>query len=263
MQSLIEAANIRAQKSEAKHNDTEQYSRNYNLRFYFVEETTDETPQQCEKVILQLLHDKLGLTHITAKDIDAAHRLGKKSASSTPRAIIVCFTSRKTRNEVVGNRRKLKKASWQTSHSTVIVEDLTKENYILYSRARQNEKVEHCWTKFGKVFVKTKTGFIKQIKVLADLDNNNLNLNSRPSPKSSQTSNGRKMTIRDYRKNEGVASGGRTVYDGANGRLQRNPRTPGPRTYRTPASQTKASNVNQNNDDEWESQSDSGKESWK
>ena len=135
-----------------------------------MKEPKNETPRQCEEAVLQLFHNRLGLRDITAKDIDAVHRLGKRTETNKTRGIIVRFVSRKTREAVIGNRRKLKKEPGQTSNAIVIAEDLTKDNYILYSKARTAEATENCWTKMGKVFVKTKAGDVKQIKTFADIE---------------------------------------------------------------------------------------------
>ena len=51
-----------------------------------------------------------------------------------------------------------------------IVEDLTKKNYQLLAKAKDNPHVDKVWTANGKVFVKTKNSKIVQIGSLQDLD---------------------------------------------------------------------------------------------
>jgi len=171
MRSGVDTASIRARRADDRSNFNEQYNRNYNLRIYFVAEPKEETSKQCEETVLQLFHDKLGLVHIKERDLDAVHRLGKKNPSTkTPRGIIVRFLSRKTREEVISNRRKLKKLPGQTTRAVVIVDDLTKDNYALYNRARLAENTQQCWTKMGKIYIKTKSGHVKQVQQPADID---------------------------------------------------------------------------------------------
>ena len=87
----------------------------------------------------------MNLRHIRKRDLDAVHRLGGKKAGIT-RGIIVRFVSRKTRDEVIANMRKLKK---KDGKSVVIVEDLTKRNDHLYNVARDDPVVKLCWTVRG------------------------------------------------------------------------------------------------------------------
>lgn len=155
----LDLAAHRATLADDRSNFLEQYSRNYNLRMYYLEEPDNETAAQCEDSVLKVFHDKMNLRHIRKQDLDAVHRLGVKKAGTT-RGIIVRFVSRKTRDEVIANRRKLKK---KDGKSVVIVEDLTKRNYHLYNVARDDPVVKLCWTVRGKIFVKAHNGKIIEI----------------------------------------------------------------------------------------------------
>jgi hypothetical protein len=170
IQSVANVVSIKTNKAYDRSNFNEQYSRNYNLRIYFVDEPEGETAKQCEEAVLKLFHEKLELRNIKSSDLDAVHRLGKK-ADNKPRGIIVRFVSRRTREEVISQRKKLKKRPGQTSKAVVIVEDLTKDNYVLYNRARATEAAKECWTKMGKIFVKSHSGTVTQIKQVSDIVN--------------------------------------------------------------------------------------------
>ena len=126
---------------------------------YYLEEQDNETAAQCEDSVRKDFHDKMNLRHIRKQDLDAVDRLGGKKAGTT-RGIIVRFVSRKTRDEVIANRRKLKK---KDGKSVVIVEDLTKGNYHLCNVARDDPVVKLCWTVRGKIFVKAHNGKIMEI----------------------------------------------------------------------------------------------------
>ena len=63
-----EVLKLKAERAYHRSNENEQYSRNYNLRIYNINEPKDETPRQCEEKVLQLFHDRLGMKNITTKD---------------------------------------------------------------------------------------------------------------------------------------------------------------------------------------------------
>ena len=130
----------RATLADDRSHFLEQYSRNCNPCMYYLEQLDHETAAQCEDSVLKAFHNKMNLRHIREKDLDAVHRLGGKKAGTT-RGITVLFVSWKTRDEVIANRRKLKK---KDSKSVVIVEDLTKRNYHLYNVARDDPVVKLC-----------------------------------------------------------------------------------------------------------------------
>jgi hypothetical protein len=166
--------------ADERSNDNEQYCRNYNVRIYNVPENKEETVQQCEEKVLKLFNEKLGLKHITDKDLDAVHRLGKKK-DEEPRPVIVGFISRKVRNQVIGKRRLLKKKPHQNTRPVTIVEDLTKKNYVLYQRARKSESAAECWTTMGKIFVKTKSGSVRRVRREGDITESSSSLGVRDS----------------------------------------------------------------------------------
>ncbi|PVD35063.1 hypothetical protein C0Q70_06344 [Pomacea canaliculata] len=105
-QADIEVANSKALKAENKSNANEQYSRNYNIRIYYVAEPEGETIRECQETVLKLFREKLGVKQITERDLDAVHRQGRRLQQNQPRPIIVCFVSRKSREERIKNRKK-------------------------------------------------------------------------------------------------------------------------------------------------------------
>lgn len=172
VKSAADTACYRAQMADSRSNDLEQYGRNYNIRMYGVPEAEKETNEQCEEKVLAIFKEKLGLKDITLKDIDVAHRLGERRQLNQERggrAIIVRFISRRVRNLVISKRRLLKKKPGQKERPVTIVEDLTRNNYQLYQRARMTEGVQECWSIMGKVFVKNPSGQTRRIREQSDL----------------------------------------------------------------------------------------------
>ena len=100
-----------------------------------------------------------------SEDIEIAHRVGKRNRKGA-RAIIVRFVSQKVKNEVFWNHKKL----MEKKCGIFIVEDLTKKNYQLLVKVKDNPHVDKVWTASCKVFVKTKNSKIVQISSLQDLD---------------------------------------------------------------------------------------------
>ena len=79
--------------------------------------------------------------NISHEDIDIAHRLGKSKANKTLN-IIVRFVSRRTRNNIYKERRKLKSNApgKPTSERVFINENLTKRNKHLFSLPNEERK---------------------------------------------------------------------------------------------------------------------------
>lgn len=146
--------------------DLEQYTRRNNIRVFGVKEADSETLDQCEKKVIRILHDKMGLRHVTPEHIEIAHRTGEKpdSPADPPRPIIVKFTSRKTIQQVFQNKKKL----FQTPF--MIVEDLTKENYHLLLSCKDHPRCESAWSLRGKIYVRMQGGRSMQVKSASELD---------------------------------------------------------------------------------------------
>lgn len=161
----LEEALYFSKLSYERSNDNEQYSRRNNVKFLHVEEaeTTYETSEESEEKVLKVVNEKLGLQNIKAEHIDVAHRIGKKKAGET-RPIMVKFLSRKSRDQVIQNRRKLK------NKQVVIVEDLTKNNYILLRLVADHPGIERAWSSGGNIFGQvTATKKVLRVKNPSDL----------------------------------------------------------------------------------------------
>ena len=156
----LNIAQKRAKLADDRSDFLEQYSRNYNLRLYFVDEPDGESATQCEETVLRIFNEKMGLRHIKREHLDAVHRLGRNRNNGQPRGIIVRFVSRRERDEVISNRKKLRRSAGK---SVMVVEDLTKRNYQLYCQAKSASITKQCWTNRGKVFIKTHSDRVMQI----------------------------------------------------------------------------------------------------
>lgn len=133
-----------------KGNDLEQYSRSNNIKIINLPEksgdrpeTTDETTEE----VVKFLKEKMK-TNIEMKDIDIAHRLGKKNTNK-PRTVIVRFISRRQKFLSMTERKAKLRGT-----GIYIVEDLTRLHQRVFTAARNNTEVESCWTRNGHIVVK-------------------------------------------------------------------------------------------------------------
>lgn len=117
-----------------------------------------------EQVMSFLQAKKIDIQH---EDISLCHTLPSKIDKSKP-VIVLKFISRKLRNKVIMQAKKLK------GTNVYINEHLTKKNGNLAREARllkKQNKVFSTWTRNGKVWIKVKEGSQpKIIKEMKDLD---------------------------------------------------------------------------------------------
>ena len=111
-------------------------------------ETESKVLTVLKKIDENILHD----------DIDIAQRLGKSKTNNTPN-IIVRFVSRRTRNNIYKERRKLQSNApgKPTSERVFINENLTKRNKQLFSLANEERKKfnwKYIWTNNGKILLR-------------------------------------------------------------------------------------------------------------
>jgi hypothetical protein len=139
-------------------NDNEQHGRQWNIRVYGIAEaTTDEPVSVCIKMCVSVIKEKVGV-EVTEKDIELAHRTGKRGGAR-PRPIIARFFSRQVRGEVLTNRRKLKQSGIS------IGEDLTQANYNLLKAATAHSATLAAWSTHGKILVKLKNGKLLKLDI--------------------------------------------------------------------------------------------------
>ena len=124
LQSKIEEIKCTADLADRRSEELACYIRRNNLRIFGVEEATgrdgrEETPEACERKVLQIFNKKLKVK-VDPADIEAVHRLGgrktepRHAGASTqqqqrqPRGIIVRFVNRRLRDSVLYARRELR-----------------------------------------------------------------------------------------------------------------------------------------------------------
>ena len=133
---------------EERCDDLEQYSRRNTVRIRGVAEALNENT---DIVVKELAARKLSVD-ISDSDVVRSHRVGRRAEDrSTPRDIIVRFTTHNTKTSVMRSARKLK------GTHVFINEDLTKTRATIAWEARtlkRERKISDTWTRDGVIFVK-------------------------------------------------------------------------------------------------------------
>ena len=138
-------------KQKADIDNLEQYSRRNSLRVYGLDESVNESSEDCERKFIQCIGHFLGL-RVYERDIDAIHRVGRRNRNGLPRCIIVKFTWRRIRDKILRSRSSLK------GSGISIAEDLTKNNVKLLKEVQANSSVSNAWTWNGNIYAMTIDG---------------------------------------------------------------------------------------------------------
>jgi len=129
-------------------NDLEQYTRTNNIRVYGLpDKNAVETPSQTIKAFLKEISEQQ--TDIDESDIDIAHRLGKFNPNK-PRPVIIRFTSRLLKDDVMSLRKSLRQ------RKIFVNEDLTRLNQEVFTaiRLRGKDEVKSVWTRNGRIMIR-------------------------------------------------------------------------------------------------------------
>jgi hypothetical protein len=155
---------LRVKELERREDESNQYSRINCIEINGVPETQNED-------VLQLVKDvgtSLGVT-ITEESVDACHRLGAKRANEgKPRGIIVKFTRRIIKEEILRKRRIKRNLNTHdigyTDRPAEVVyvnESLTKTRREVYKEVRALRKVKgfsFVWVRNGTILVRPSEG---------------------------------------------------------------------------------------------------------
>ena len=121
--------------------------------------------EDCQGLVLDLLHNKLRLPNITASSIKVCHRLGALSKGPKhSRPILVRFTD-------VDHKSAVWKAKSALKGSTVTVKEfLTRTRQAVFSKARLHFGMPACWTQDGVIVIRTPDGTRHKITSLEELN---------------------------------------------------------------------------------------------
>ena len=132
-----------ATEADAKLVDLEDRSRRNNIRFEGIKERENESWEDCENKIYDLLENKLEMD-IENVPIERAHRTGKKN-KNRPRPIVAQFSFYKDKMNILKNCKKLKKTRFS------IFEDFSRE-----TAAIRKEKLQEVLANREKAMIVSK-----------------------------------------------------------------------------------------------------------
>ncbi len=143
---------------EQKCDDLEQYGRRNAVR---IRNPWPETQgEDTDQMIRTMCKDLLNI-EIKPGEISRSHRVGRKGGNQ-PRPIIVKFSTYRTRENIVRNKKRLKEGGKEIQ----INEDLTYMRSSTAFRARQlkrREMIQDTWTQDGRVVIKDSNGRISSV----------------------------------------------------------------------------------------------------
>ena len=172
----IQSLNGRADKQDENHitsrlnfmrvqkrcEELENYSRRNSVRIFGIPDKDTETVEDCAEKVIKLLQTNLELK-VDIEHIDIAHRMGTYQKGRS-RTIIVKFVSKRVKNMVIFNRRKLK------GSQVVIIEDVSKDTQELMKEALKKDETEKSWTKDGTIYALLKNKNIVKIHNYSDIE---------------------------------------------------------------------------------------------
>ena len=110
-------------------------------------EDNGETTKVVEDKILELASNIQ--VPLKREDISVAHRNGKKQGNK-PRPILCKFVSRRTKDQMIENRNKLKNAG-PAYNKVCIYKDLTQLRSKMLRLVKTRKEVHHAYTANGKI----------------------------------------------------------------------------------------------------------------
>ena len=103
---IIEDDLLDAEQVSSKLIELEDRSRRNNLRIDGIEENPNETWDECEESVQEIIKEKLGITEPI--EIDRCHRMSKRKGSNRPRTVICRITKYKDKQKILKNAKYLK-----------------------------------------------------------------------------------------------------------------------------------------------------------
>lgn len=180
---LLKEENVTLKKEleevKQQQNESDQYNRRATLEIQGVPEKNGENVS----TIVTEIGNALGM-NINNENIDACHRLGKKSGER-PRTIIVKFLRRQDQEKMIKERKMRrmlnvddvwKKGFTPSENSTIYInESLTPSNRKLHAEARKIKKdknYKYLWVKGGNIYIRKQENSQRiHIKTMSDILN--------------------------------------------------------------------------------------------
>ena len=156
------------------------YSYQYNIKIFgFPTFAERENSESTAKLCIQLFHS-MGVKDVSMQDIDIAHRVSARKASSRPNPIICKFGRRQVKERVMAARKEVFKVTprqlgygIEVSYSRLGINNhLSPLNQALLTEAKKVQQAKGfklCWAKQGSTFLRmTDTSRIHKLNNFQD-----------------------------------------------------------------------------------------------
>ena len=157
------------------------YSYQYNIKIFGLPTFAErENSESTAKLCIQLFHS-MGVKDVSMQDIDIAHRVPARKASSRPNPIICKFVRRQVKERVMAARKEVSKVTPSQLGYGVevsllrlgIYDHLSPLNQVLLTEAKKVQQAKgfkFCWAKQGSIFLRmTDTSRIHKLNTFQDL----------------------------------------------------------------------------------------------
>ncbi|XP_030027635.1 uncharacterized protein LOC115445491 [Manduca sexta] len=115
-------------------------------------------------LVTDVIVNRLKLGDLSDGVFSRCHRIGRSSADSRPRPILIKFNVLEQRNKVWFSKTLLR------GSGITLSEFLTKANHDVFMAARRKFGVTKCWTRDGAVFVLGADGVRHRVDCISDFD---------------------------------------------------------------------------------------------
>lgn len=171
LQSTVKSLTTRIETAIAGMDELEQHGRCDNLLLHGVALPTDGSREgDLSLIVTNILNTNISDLNLVPENISTAHRVSRgaqQSASSNPKppTIVIRFTHKSVRNNVLANRRKLK------GRGITLTEQLTSRRAGLLRKANEMVpgKIQSAWSQEGKILIKSFSNRIVHIENDGDL----------------------------------------------------------------------------------------------
>ena len=147
----------------------ESHSRRNNLLFKGVEESENETWEDCENKLLNILNETL--PDIGDINFERVHRIGDKAKQidTTPRELIAKFSSYKQRDFVWANRSKFKGTNlWISEDYPQAIKQNRQKLFPYLQAAKRSSEIKHSSLKLDRLYINNKQYTVKNLHEIPD-----------------------------------------------------------------------------------------------
>ncbi len=151
--------------------DLQQYSRRDNLLIHGIPDSSEKStsPEAC---VIDCLNSLFPELRVDSSDISVAHRIPSKSGSTRPAPLIVRFSRRCIRNNILRAAKEKRNSQHLREKGKSITEHLTSSRQNLLKKGKAiaaEHRVVCCWSREGQIYLRNLDFTVVKINSSADL----------------------------------------------------------------------------------------------